>query len=72
MLNTIVTYGTGIGLVLSLAAATLTVVIFQITFGFSALVAVPVGVLAYVSMFVVWTRFLHTLQPPGPPKGSTD
>jgi uncharacterized membrane protein YkvI len=64
MLNTILTYKAPIGMALSLMAATLTVAIFQVTFGFSALVAVPVGVLAYVTMFVVWARFLHTLESP--------
>ena len=67
MLNTILTYKAPIGLALSLLAATMTVAIFQITFGFSALVAVPVGVLAYVTMFVVWLRFLNILEGNEPP-----
>lgn len=64
MLNTILTYRAPIGMGLSLIAATLTVAIFQVTFGFSGFVAIPVGVLAYVSMFVVWARFLHMLENP--------
>jgi hypothetical protein len=71
MLNILVTYGAGIGWALSLIAATVTVVIFQITFGFSSFVAVPVGVLAFVSMTIVWARFLHTLGHE-PPRGRGD
>jgi hypothetical protein len=69
MLNTLLAFKAEIGWLLSLIAATLTVAIFQVTFGFSALVAVPVGVLAFVTMFVVWARFIHILSPPGPPPG---
>ena len=64
MLNTLLVYKTEIGWMLSLIAATLTVVIFQVTLGFSAFIAVPVGVFAFVTIFIVWARFLHTLEPP--------
>ena len=69
MLNVILAYKTGIGWVLSLIAATVTVVIFQITFGFGSFVAVAVGVLAFVSTTILWARFLNTLEGHEPPRG---
>jgi hypothetical protein len=69
MLNFLLAYGAAIGWVLSLIAATVTVVIFQITFGFSSFIAVPVGVLAFVSMTILWARLLHTLGHEPPRRG---
>ena len=70
MVNIILAYRAGIGWVLSLIAATVTVMIFQVTFGFGPLVAVPVGVLAFVSTSVMWASFVNSLTPPGPPSNS--
>lgn len=72
MLNTLLAYRTGIGWALSLIAATVTVVIFQITFRFSSFVAVPVGVLAFVTTTLLWARFLNSLEHQEPPRGSGD
>jgi hypothetical protein len=62
MLETIIAYKAGIGLLLSWVAATVTVIIFQIAFEFSPFVAVLVGVLAFVTVFVLWSRFLVILE----------
>jgi hypothetical protein len=69
MLDIILAYKVPIGWALSLIASTLTVVIFQIRFGLSPLIAIPVGVLAFITVSVLWARFLYILEggPPDPP-----
>jgi hypothetical protein len=72
MLEFLFTYRTQIGWLLGSAAATITVIIFQVSFGFSAFVAIAVGVLAFVTMPIVWTRFLDSLQHREPRGGRRD
>ena len=67
MLDLLLTYKAGIGLALSFLAASVTVLIFQVLFGFSWMVAVPVGVLAYISTPIVWTRLIAALEQRQPP-----
>jgi hypothetical protein len=71
MLDTILAYKAGIGWVLSLITSSLTVILFQLVFQFSPFVSVAVGVLAFVTTFVLWTRFLFVLEgvPPGGDRG---
>ena len=61
MLDTIVAYRMGIGQALGVVGATATVVIFEQYFGFDWYISIPVAVLAYVSMPILWTRFLDAL-----------
>jgi hypothetical protein len=61
MLNTIVTHRVGIGQALGVVGATATVVIFEQYLGFGWYISIPVAVLAYVSMTILWTRFLDAL-----------
>jgi hypothetical protein len=72
MMNFVLAYKAGIGWALSLIAATLTVIIFQVTFGFGPLVAIPVGVLAFVTMSVLWARFLYSVEGQAPPGSHRD
>ena len=61
MLNTILAYRAGIGQALGVIAATTTVVVFEQYLGLAWYISVPVAVLAYVSMPVLWIRFLDGL-----------
>jgi hypothetical protein len=61
MLQALLPYRTGIGLVLGTIAATVTVVIFQSYFEINAVVSVLTGILAYVSALMVWMRFTDGL-----------
>jgi hypothetical protein len=61
MLDTVVAHRVGIGQALGVIGATATVVIFEQVFGFGWYISIPVAVLAYVSMPMLWTRFLDAL-----------
>ena len=58
MRDFLLAYRVGIGFVLSMIAATLTVIVFQASFGLAWYIAVPAGVLAYVTALVLWNRLL--------------
>ena len=61
MRSALLAYRMAIGLVLSAIAATVTVVIFESVFELSVYISIPVGALAYVTMLVMWFRFLDFL-----------
>lgn len=60
MLNMLVRYKKEMGLALGMIAATATVIIFEIVFGLSSLISIPAAILAYVTVFIVWTRYLNS------------
>jgi hypothetical protein len=62
MLNSLLRYRNEIGQVLSLIACTITVIYFQYVFDWSWFAAIPVGVLAFVSMLTMWGRFMAYLE----------
>ena len=62
MLHTLIRFRSEIGQVLGLMACTVTVIYFEYVFDWSWYVAIPVGVLAFVSMLTVWGRFITYLQ----------
>jgi hypothetical protein len=61
MLNTLLRFRSEIGQVLALIACTITVIYFEYVFGWSWY-AIPVGVLAFVSMLTIWWRFIGYLE----------
>jgi hypothetical protein len=62
VLDTVLRFRTEIGQVLALIACTVTVIYFQFVFEWSWYAAIPVGVLAFVSMLTVWWRFTGYLE----------
>jgi hypothetical protein len=63
---TLLAYKTGIGSALSMIAATATVIIFQSFFGMSWFIAIPAAVLAYLTMPVLWARYINSLEQKNP------
>ncbi len=61
MLNFLLAHKTVIGRILSVIGATATVVIFEYFFELSVYIAVPVAVLAYVTMPIVWSELIDSL-----------
>jgi hypothetical protein len=61
MLNLLLAHKTAIGRVLSVVGATATVVIFEYSFELAWYISVPVAVLAYVTMPILWTGLLDSL-----------
>jgi hypothetical protein len=60
MLNVLLTHKYAIGQILGAIAATLTVIVFENVLGWDWYVAIPVAVLAYVSMPVLWVAVLDS------------
>jgi hypothetical protein len=58
MLDFLLTHKVAIGRMFSVVGATATVVIFEYSFDSAWYVAIPVGVLAYVTMPIMWTALL--------------
>ena len=65
--RTLLTYRAGIGSALSMIAATATVIIFQSAFGLSWFISIPAAVLAYLTIPVLWYRYLNSLERQEPP-----
>jgi hypothetical protein len=66
MLKMLLVYRTGIGQVLGIMACTATVICFEYFFLWTWLAAIPVGVLAYITMPILWANcivFLDRRQP---------
>jgi hypothetical protein len=61
MLNSLLAHKIAIGRILSVVGATATVVIFEYFFELAWYISVPVGVLAYVTMPMLWTGLLDSL-----------
>jgi hypothetical protein len=61
MLNLLLAHKTAIGRVLSVVGATATVVIFEYSFELAWYISVPVAILAYVTMPILWTGLLDSL-----------
>ena len=61
MLNWLFVHKIAIGRVLSVVSATATVVIFESFFELGWYISVPVAILAYVTMPIVWTGLLDSL-----------
>jgi cytosine/uracil/thiamine/allantoin permease len=59
---TLLAYKTGIGTALSMIAATATVIIFQSFFELSWFISIPAAVLAYLTMPVLWSRYINSLE----------
>jgi len=58
MLNWLIAHKAAIGLLLSVVGATATVVIFENSFGLGWYISVPAGVVAYVTMPIMWAALL--------------
>jgi hypothetical protein len=61
MLNLLLAHKTAIGQILSVVGATATVVIFEYSFGLAWYISIPVGVLAFVTMPMLWAELLDSL-----------
>jgi hypothetical protein len=61
MLNFLLTHKIGIGQILGAIAATATIVVFENILEWEWYLAIPVAILAYVSMPVVWVAALDSL-----------
>ena len=61
MLNLLLAHKIVVGRMLSMIGATATVVIFEYSFGLSWYISVPAGVLAYVTMPILWAGLLDSL-----------
>jgi hypothetical protein len=61
MLKTLVVYRTRIGQVLGIMAFTATVICFEYFFEWTWFAAIPVGVLAYITMPILWATFIVLL-----------
>jgi hypothetical protein len=75
MLDLLLVHQIAIGRILSVVGATATVVLFEYAFELAWYISVPVGVLAYVTMPMLWAELLRSLvRPTGgrgdPPSGS--
>jgi hypothetical protein len=62
MLNTLLRFRSEIGQVLALIACTITVIYFEYVFEWRWYASIPTGVLAFVSMLIVWWRFIAYLE----------
>jgi hypothetical protein len=60
MLNLLLAHKIAIGRILSVVGATATVVIFEYSFELAWYISVPVAVLAYVTMPIMWTALLDS------------
>jgi hypothetical protein len=60
MLNFLLAHKIAIGRILSVVGATATVVIFEYSFELAWYISVPVAVLAYVTMPIMWTALLDS------------
>jgi uncharacterized membrane protein len=61
MLKMLVAHRTGIGQVLGIVACTATVICFEQFFEWTWFAAIPVGVLAYITMPILWAAFIVSL-----------
>jgi hypothetical protein len=61
MLNFLLAHKIVVGRLLSVVGATATVVIFEYFFELSVYIAVPVAVLTYVTMPIVWNELIESL-----------
>ena len=61
MLNFLLAHKIAIGRILSVVGATATVVIFEYFFELTVYIAVPVAVLAYVTMPMLWAELVDSL-----------
>ena len=61
MLNFLLAHRIIIGRLLSVVGATATVVIFEYFFELSVYIAIPVAVLTYVTMPIVWNELIESL-----------
>jgi hypothetical protein len=61
MLEMLLAYRTGIGQVLGIVACTATVICFEYFFEWTWFAAIPVGVLAYITMPILWANFIVSL-----------
>jgi hypothetical protein len=61
-MNALLAYKEIIGWAAGLVAATMTVAIFQSIFGLDWFIAIPAGVLAYVTIFIMWVRYVSSLE----------
>jgi hypothetical protein len=61
MLNALLAHKVAVGRILSVIGATATVVIFEYFLELAWYVSVPVGVLAYVTMPMLWTELLDSV-----------
>ena len=61
MLNLLLAHKIAVGRILSVIGATATVVIFEYFFELAWYISVPVAVLAYVTMPILWTGLLDSL-----------
>jgi hypothetical protein len=60
MLNILLVHKIAIGRIVSVVGATATVVIFEYSFELAWYISVPVAVLAYVTMPIMWTALLDS------------
>ena len=61
MLNLLLAHKIAIGRILSVVGATATVVIFEYSFELAWYISVPVAVLAYVTMPIVWAELIDSV-----------
>jgi hypothetical protein len=64
--TTLLAYKNGISSALSMIAATATVIIFQSIFEMSWFISIPAAVLAYLTMPVLWARYINSLEQKNP------
>jgi len=61
MLNFLLAHKIAIGRIISVVSATATVVIFEYFFELTVYISVPVAVLAYVTMPMLWTELIDSV-----------
>jgi hypothetical protein len=62
LLNTLLRYRGGIGQVLGLIICTATVIYLQYFLEWTWYISILVGVLAFISTLILWTRFIYYLE----------
>ena len=62
MLNSLLAHKIAIGRIISVVSATATVVIFEYFFELTVYISVPVAVLAYVTMPMLWAELIDSVQ----------
>ena len=62
MRSTLLRFRGGIGQMLGLIACTATIVYLQYLFEWTWYISIPIGVLAFVSTLVLWSRFTKYLE----------
>jgi hypothetical protein len=62
MLNFLLAHKIAIGRIISVVSATATVVIFEYFFELTVYISVPVAVLAYVTMPMLWAELIDSVQ----------